>query len=138
VGIALDAFPDRRFKGSVAETTLSNVEEASGRVRYKVRVALEKSDAPLRLGMTGTADFLLARKDNILTLPSTVVVEREGEEFVFIVEEGKARQRPLRIGLRNEERVEVLSGLQAGDQVIQQGRNKVKDGQAVEVVNGRR
>jgi hypothetical protein len=53
------------------------------------------------------------------------------------VDDGKARQRPLHIGLRNEELVEVVSGLQAAEQVIQRGRNKVKDGQAVEVLNGR-
>jgi RND family efflux transporter MFP subunit len=136
--MALDAFPDMRFQGSVEEITLSNVEEVSGRVRYKVRVAMEKADVPLRLGMTGTADFILARKENTLTLPSSVVVEREGETFVFVVEDSKAWQRSLRIGLRNEELVEVVSGLQAGEQVIQQGRSKVKDGQAVEILNGRR
>jgi RND family efflux transporter MFP subunit len=137
VVVALDAFPDVRFQGSVDEITLANVEEVSGRVRYKVRIALEKTNVPLRLGMTGTADFILARKENILTLPSSVVVERDGEAFVFVVEDGKARQRPLRIGLRNEESVEVVSGLQAAERVIQRGRNKVKDGQAVEVMNGR-
>ena len=137
VAVALDAFPEVRFHGSVDEITLSNVEEVSGRVRYKVRVALEKADVPVRLGMTGTADFILARKENILTLPSTVVVERDGEAFVFVVDEGKARQRPLRIGLRNEESVEVVSGLRAAERVIQRGRNKVKDGQAVEMMNGR-
>jgi RND family efflux transporter MFP subunit len=136
--MALDAFPDMRFQGSVEEITLSNVEEVSGRVRYKVRVAMEKADVPLRLGMTGTADFILARKENTLTLPSSVVVEREGETFVFVVEDSKAWQRSLRIGLRNEELVEVVSGLQAGEQVIQQGRSKVKDGQAVDILNGRR
>jgi HlyD family secretion protein len=136
--MALDAFPDMRFQGSVEEITLSNVEEVSGRVRYKVRVAMEKADVPLRLGMTGTADFILARKENTLTLPSSVVVEREGETFVFVVEDSKAWQRSLRIGLRNEELVEVVSGLQAGEQVIQQGRSKVKDGQAVGILNGRR
>jgi RND family efflux transporter MFP subunit len=136
--MALDAFPDMRFLGSVEEITLSNVEEVSGRVRYKVRVAMEKADVPLRLGMTGTADFILARKENTLTLPSSVVVEREGETFVFVVEDSKAWQRSVRIGLRNEELVEVVSGLQAGEQVIQQGRSKVKDGQAVEILNGRR
>ena len=136
--MALDAFPDMRFQGSVDEITLSNVEEVSGRVRYKVRVALQKTDVPLRLGMTGTADFILARKENILTLPSAVVIEREGEAFVFVVDDGKAWQRSLRIGLRNEELVEVVSGLRAGERVIQQGRSKVKDGQAVEVLNGRR
>jgi hypothetical protein len=106
-------------------------------VRYKVRVALEKTHVALRLGMTGTADFILARKEHILTLPSSVIVERDGQAFVFVVDEGKARQRPLHIGLRNEELVEVVSGLQAAEQVIQRGRNKVKDGQAVEVLNGR-
>jgi HlyD family secretion protein len=138
VTIALDAFPDRRFQGTVDETTISNTEESSGRVRYKVRVALEKSDAPVRLGMTGTADFILARKENILTLPSSVVSQREGEEFVFVIEDGKARQHPIRIGLRNDDLVEVVSGLQLGAQVIHQGRSKVKDGQPVEVLNGRR
>jgi RND family efflux transporter MFP subunit len=137
VAVALDAFPDVRLQGSVDEMTLSNLEEASGRVRYKVRVALEKTQVPLRLGMTGTADFILARKENILTLPGAVVNERDGEAFVFVMDEGKARQRPLRIGLRNEELVEVLAGLQAADQVIQRGRNRVKDGQAVETLNGR-
>jgi membrane fusion protein, multidrug efflux system len=137
VVVALDAFPDMRSQGSVDEITLSNVEEVSGRVRYKVRVTLEKTDVPLRLGMTGTADFILARKENILTLPSSVVLERDGEASVFVVDNGKAWQRPLRIGLRNEESVEVVSGLQAAEQVIQRGRNKVKDGQAVEVLNGR-
>jgi RND family efflux transporter MFP subunit len=135
--VALDAFPERRFQGNVDEITLSNVEELSGRVRYKVRVALEKTHVPLRLGMTGTADFILARKESVLTLASSVVVERDGEAFVFVVDAGKARQRPLRLGLRNEELVEVVAGLQAADQVIQRGRNKVKDGQAVEVLNGR-
>jgi RND family efflux transporter MFP subunit len=137
VAVALDAFPDMHFQGSVDEITLSNVEEASGRVRYKVRVALEKTKVPLRLGMTGTADFILARKENILTLPASVMVERDGAAFVFVVDEGKARQRPVRIGLRNDELVEVVAGLQATDQVIQRGRNKVKDGQAVDVLNGR-
>ena len=65
------------------------------------------------------------------------MVERDGEAFVFVMDDTKARQRPLRIGLRNEEVVEVVAGLQAGEQVIQRGRNKVKDGQAVEVLNGR-
>jgi HlyD family secretion protein len=137
VVVALDAFPDRRFHGSVDEITLSNVEEVSGRVRYKVRVALEKADVPIRLGMTGTADVILARKENILTLPSSVVVERDDEAFVFVVDDGKAWQRPLRIGLRNDELVEVVSGLRAAERVIQRGRNKVKDGQAVEIMHGR-
>jgi RND family efflux transporter MFP subunit len=134
VGIALDAFPEQRFQGAVDEITLSNVEEVSGRVRYKVRVTLAPTTAPMRLGMTGTAEFLLARKDRTLTLPSAAVMYRGSEAFVFVIEAGRAWQRPIRLGLRTEEQVEVVEGLEAGAQVIQQGRSKVKDGQPVVVL----
>jgi RND family efflux transporter MFP subunit len=136
--IALDAFPERRLQGTVQDITLASAEEISGRVRYKVRVALEKTDLPLRLGMTGAVNFILARKDQVLTLPAAVLVQRGGADVVFVVEHGLARQRAIHIGLRNEELVEVVAGLQAGDEVIDQGRNKVKDGQPVDVLNGRR
>jgi RND family efflux transporter MFP subunit len=136
--IVLDAFPDRPLRGIVEEITLSSVEEVSGRVRYKVRVTLEKTQLPLRLGMTGTVDFILARKEQILTLPAAVLVQRGDEEFVFVLEHGVARQRAIQIGLRNEELVEVVAGLQAGERVIDQGRNKVKDGQPVDVLHGQR
>jgi hypothetical protein len=95
------------------------------------------AESGIRSESPGTADFILARKENILTLPSSVVLERDGEASVFVIDHGKAWQRHLRIGLRNEESLEVVSGLQAAEQVIQRGRNKVKDGQAVEVLNGR-
>jgi RND family efflux transporter MFP subunit len=136
--IVLDAFADQRLQGNVEEITLSSVEEISGRVQYKVRITLKQTDLPLRLGMTGTVDFILARKDEVLTLPATVVLQRGGEAIVFVVEHGAAQQRSIHIGLRNEDLVEVVAGLQVGDRVIDQGRSKVKDGQPVDVLNGRR
>jgi RND family efflux transporter MFP subunit len=136
--VVLDAFPDRRFTGTVTEVTLSNIEEMGGRVRYKVRVELQKPDAPLRLGMTGTVNFLLARKENIVTLPTSVLTQHGGEEFVFVVEDGKAHQRSIQTGLRTEDVVEVVSGLSVGAQVVDQGRARMKDGLPVEVMSERK
>jgi RND family efflux transporter MFP subunit len=136
--IVLDAFRDRRLSGTVEEVTLSSVEEIGGRVRYKVRVELQKSDAPLRLGMTGTVDFLLARKENIVTLPTSVLIPRGGEEFIFVVEDGKAHLKAIQTGLRTEDVVEVVAGLHVGEQVIDQGRGRVKDEQPVKVLNERK
>jgi RND family efflux transporter MFP subunit len=136
--IVLDAFPDRRFTGTVTEVTLSNIEEIGGRVRYKVRVELQKSDAPLKLGMTGTVNFLLARKENIVTLPTSVLTQRGGEEFVFVVEDGEARLKSIQTGLRTEDVVEVVSGLSVGAQVVDQGRARMKDRLPVEVISGRK
>jgi RND family efflux transporter MFP subunit len=136
--IALDAFSDRQFAGTVAEITLSSMEEMGGRVRYKVRVALQRSDAPLRLGMTGTVQFIVARQDHVLTLPTSVLMQRGAEEYVFVVEEGRAHLRSVQTGLRNEDVFEVVAGMARGDVVIDQGRSRVKDGEAVEILNGRR
>jgi RND family efflux transporter MFP subunit len=136
--IVLDAFPDRRFTGTVTEVTLSNIEEMGGRVRYKVRVELQKSDAPLRLGMTGTVNFLLARKENIVTLPTSVLTQRGGEEFVFAVEDGKAHLKSIQTGLRTEDVVEVVSGLSVGARVVDQGRARMKDRLPVEVTGERK
>jgi len=136
--ITLDAFPDRRFTGLVKEITLASVEEIGERVRYKVKVALQKPGVRLRLGMTGTADFILSRKENVLTLPASVILQKGDEEYVFVVDNGRARKKILRTGLKNEEVVEVVSGLQAGEKIIDQGRGKVKDGQRVEVLNATR
>lgn len=136
--IALDAFPDRRFTGFVEEITLASVEELGERVRYKVKVALQKPGVRLRLGMTGTADFILSKKEKVLTLPASVILQKGEEEYVFVVDNGRARRRVLRTGLKNEEVVEVVSGLQPGEKVIDQGKGKVKDGQMVEVLNATR
>jgi RND family efflux transporter MFP subunit len=136
--IALDAFSDRQFTGTVEEITLSSMEEMGGRVRYKVRVTLQKSDAPLRLGMTGTVQFVVARKDQVFTLPTSVLIQRGGGEYVFVVEEGRAYLRSVQTGLRNEEVFEIVAGMAGGDVVIEQGRSRVKDGEAVEILNGRR
>lgn len=133
--IALDAFPDREFAGVVEEITLSSEQDVRERVRYQVKVKLQKPDGRLRLGMTGTVNVILSSKEDALTLPASVVLQKGEEELVFVVEGGKARFRRVTTGLRNEDIVEIASGVRAGEQVIDQGRGKVKDGQLVEVLN---
>ncbi|MFN3476818.1 MAG: efflux RND transporter periplasmic adaptor subunit [Candidatus Methylomirabilales bacterium] len=136
--IALDAFPGRRFAGTVKEIALTSAERLGGRVQYGVKVKIEQPDVPLRLGMTGTVDFILARKEGVLTLPASVILQRGEGEFVFIVDENRAHLRRITTGLRGEEVVEVISGLKAGEPVVDRGREKVKDGQLVEVLNAKR
>ena len=53
---------------------------------------------------------------------------------MFVVRNGRAEQRELRLGLVLETQVEGLSGLQAGDQVVYRGGEKLKEGAPVRVV----
>jgi RND family efflux transporter MFP subunit len=72
--------------------------------------------------------------DAVLVPPAAIV--REGEEtYVFVAGDGKAHRRAVTIGLRDEERVEIVSGVNANDQVIVDGNAGLPDEAAITIVN---
>ncbi len=68
---------------------------------------------------------------NVVVVPASAIV-REGEEAaVFVVNDGKAQRRPVTLGVSGRDRVEIRSGLRAGENVIVSGQNGLPDGTAV-------
>jgi multidrug efflux pump subunit AcrA (membrane-fusion protein) len=61
-----------------------------------------------------------------------VVAEGTGA-FVFVVEDERARRRPVRLGQRTAGAVEVLDGLEVGAPVVRQGMQRLRDGASVRV-----
>jgi len=68
-----------------------------------------------------------------LTVPSIAVVPELGGKKVFVFEDGVARERRIRTGLRTPVEVEVLEGLETGDLVLTSGLLSLKEGMAVEL-----
>lgn len=66
-----------------------------------------------------------------LRVPRQALVHRDGKAGVFVVEDGTARWRRIRVGIENERWVEVRSGLDAGAVVVTTGRTSLADGMAV-------
>lgn len=64
-------------------------------------------------------------------VPIEAIVERQGENVVFVYDGGKARRRAVRLGLRNRSSVEILDGLERGEQVIVGGHVFLTDGEAI-------
>ena len=71
----------------------------------------------LRSGLYGKAS-LPGPEREALTVPGGAVVERGGLRSVFVVEDGRVRRRLVTLGEAREGRIEVLSGLSAGDMVV--------------------
>lgn len=135
VTVTVDALPDRTFPGRVVEVGSSGYTRAGqGDVTFfAVDVLLEEADPQLRPGMSVRAEIEVASRQEALTVPVQAVVERPAgrgdgdagspgesttESVVFAVEGEQARQRPVETGLSTITRVEVVSGLQEGDEVI--------------------
>jgi len=136
--VRFDAFPDRALAATTEAIGLASTPDATGRVRYRVTLTFGQPSNSLKLGMTGTVHFILAAKTRALTLPASVILQQGEDEFIFVLEGGKARLRKIKTGIRGEDVIEVASGLQLGELVIDQGRARLRDGQSVEVLNAKR
>lgn len=131
VVLKVDALPGREYRGRVVEIGSSGYNRPAQPdvTFFKVKILLENPGPELRARMSVRAEIKTAAHERALAVPIQAVVEREpvgagaagkDEEVkvVFILENGKAAQRPVTTGLSDETHVELLSGIKAGEQVI--------------------
>ena len=136
--IRLDALPGEVFQGVTQEIAVGPQVDPTSRVRYQVRLAVEKAGHRLKAGMSGSVSFYLGRRTQVVTLPPPVILQEGDQESVFVLDGDRARLRKDKIGLQGDDAAELVSGLRAGEQVIDRGRAKLKDGQRVKAVNAER
>lgn len=132
VSIEVQAYPELKLTGRVEEIGYSSgkAAEASAtafageRVHtYLVRIALDPHsyDAqryPLRPDMSAVVRIVYARRDSVLVAPLTAIVLRKGKEVLYLVENGLAREVPVRVGLADDQYIELVEGGQEGVLIV--------------------
>ncbi len=130
--LTFDAVPERPFRGEIdLISPYVNAETAT----FSVRIRVAETDGLLRPGMFARVAIVYERKPNALQIPRTALLDSEGAPRVFVVKDGKAAERSLKLGLSNGGWIEVTEGLKDGEQVIVVGQGAVKPGTAVRIVN---
>ena len=136
VKVEVQAYPGRTFEGAVSAI---NPGIESGTRSLRLRATLDNPDYLLRHGMFAEVRTVLPARASILTLPRTAITYNPYGESVFIVEDKDGVQvvqrRPVKTGEVRGGRVEISEGLQAGQQVVSAGQNKLRNGQAVSIDN---
>ena len=127
VSVTLDGI-DRTLEARVSEIVPA-VDAASR--SYTVKIDLPNAPA-LRSGAFGRASFSMGSRV-ALTIPAAAVSERGQLQSVLVAENGVAHTRLITAGSKTKDRIEVLSGLTAGDKVIFPVPQGLGDGAAVEV-----
>ena len=79
-------------------------------------------------GASVDATVVVQERPGALTLPATSVVTRSDQDVVFVIEGDRARLRPVEIGWREVDWVEITEGLEAGDRVVVKGAALITDG----------
>jgi HlyD family secretion protein len=117
--ITLDALVGKEFKGTVSAIYPVSKEEG-GVVLYSVRLTLDAPpDSGIKVGMSASADIVVARHDNVLTVPSRAVSKNAaGKTVVKVISGTKVEERVVVEGLDDGLRTEITSGLNAGETVV--------------------
>ena len=98
-----------------------------------MRIALPNPQEAFRPGMRVLLCFPGVIHQNTLIIPRTALLEQEGVFHVFVMKNGKVEKRNVTVGIRQDDHVEILSGLKAGEKVVTRKAYSLTDGMEVEV-----
>ncbi|MFN8378525.1 MAG: efflux RND transporter periplasmic adaptor subunit [Anaerolineae bacterium] len=118
--LRFDALPDARVTGVI--TRVADTPVLAGQlVSYPVRVAIDPSEAPVRLGMTSTATVVVQELDDVLVVPNRFIrLDRASQQAYVTIEtdDGRFTEIPVQLGLRNQTESQVVSGLDEGQRIV--------------------
>lgn len=107
------------------------IDPTSRSFAVEVKLPVRKS---LRPNMTAIIKIANYSKADAITIPVKAVQRSEEGDFVFVNEAGKAKRKPVKVGVTYGGQSEILTGLKAGEQLITEGAADIEDGDKVKVL----
>ncbi len=107
-----------------------------GNKLYSVKIYIENEDKKIRPGMNGEVNLNLEEIEDVIAVNTNAVLDEDGEDVVYVVEDNRAVRRVVQLGFDNGEYVEIREGLSQGEELVTKGQHYVEDGKKVKVIGG--
>ena len=119
VEVRLDAFPDRKFTGTVKNVaSIGNPKESNPSVKvFEVLVDLNQADSILRPGMTVSARIQVSTIPNVVSVPIESVFDDGGKPVVYVEHGSSFEKRTVTLGEKNDNFIIVTKGVKEGEKV---------------------
>jgi len=118
VKLTVTSFPGSTFSGRVI--FINSVVDPDSRT-VKVRTEVPNPDGRLKPDMFANVEIVTDVNSAAISVPQSAVLDDGGKSIVFVAEGKGYKQRQVQLGIRNGDRVEIIDGLKAGDQVVVKG-----------------
>lgn len=129
--ITVSAASDKPYEGAV---TYISPAANSATMLYPVEIFMEKADGNIKPGMFASLKLVVDRRENTVSVPLNAVLEKGGDKFVYIVDANNiAHKKAVETGIKNDENIEIISGVQKGEKLVTVGQSFLSDGSAVNV-----
>jgi membrane fusion protein, multidrug efflux system len=129
--LTLDAIPGQRFSAQV-ERISPIVDPVTG--TFKVTMKVPDQGGRLKPGMFGRFNIVWDTRKNVLLVPRVAIVDDDVSDSVFVVVDGKAERRTVRVGYTRGTQVEIMDGLEGDEEIVVIGQAGLRDGARIEVV----
>lgn len=126
-----NAWPREKFSGKVLRLA-PTVDERTRALRAEVQI--DNHSGRLRPGMFVEVTLIGERHENVPVVPRSAVTDRGGRPVVFVLRQQYVAQQTVELGLGDDERVEIHSGLARGDLVVVSGLETLTNNMAVRVM----
>ncbi|WP_162425735.1 efflux RND transporter periplasmic adaptor subunit [Pontibacter pudoricolor] len=125
VTVKADAGAGQEYEGVVTAIAA----QADPTLKFDVEVEVKNAaDNNLRAGMYGTAYFKVDDQREAMLLPRQAIVGSIQNPSVYVVNNGVANMRKVKVGVVTQDKVEILEGVQPGEQVVQSGQINLREG----------
>ncbi|MBV6642546.1 MAG: efflux RND transporter periplasmic adaptor subunit [Cyclobacteriaceae bacterium] len=130
INFSVDAYPDEVFNGEIYAVE-PQVDPQTRSIRIRALANNKKNQ--LYPGQFARINLILEVIDNALLIPTQAVIPELNGKRVFTYKNGKVVSQSIETGLRNEENVQVATGLSPGDTVITTGVLQINHGSEVNI-----
>jgi RND family efflux transporter MFP subunit len=130
--VTFDALPGERFSGRIER--ISPVLYAAT-CTFKVTVELRDRARRLKPGMFGRIRIVYDTHESTMLVPKEAVVAEDDAANVFVIRDSMSFRMPVSIGYEDDRYIEIVSGVDVGEQVITTGQSNLRDSSKVEVID---
>jgi len=130
VSLRVDAFPDREFKGNVT-TIYPSLEEKTRTLM--VEALVPNPEESLKAGLFAKVILHTGAAKETVVIPITALLYEEARIKVFVEDGGRAKERPVVVGGKYGELMEIAEGLKEGEKVVVAGQQNLSEGVKVHV-----
>ncbi len=130
--LSFETFPDQIFNARVSE--ISPVVDPITRT-MEVKMIITGNKMKIKAGMFAEVSLALERHDDAISVPTSCIVNRFDNSYIFTVEGNTVIMQPITVGISEKGFTEILEGLSPEQEIVYQGMNLLEEGSMIRIVN---